>query len=94
MDVIMVGVAAMGLGKEWLGRHLDDKSVKELMKISDKYRFDPTGEGGEFDTLVLDAPMYKKRIKLLKYKVEWKLDRGRLIIEDAKLEVKGFARKA
>lgn len=85
MDVMTVGVAAMGLGKEWLGRHLDEESVKELLRLADLYGFDPTGEGGDLDTLVLDAPMYEKRIDVLKYRVEWELDRGRLIVEEARL---------
>ncbi len=93
MDVIVVGVAALGLGREWLGRHLDEEGVGELLELADRYGFDPTGEGGDLDTLVLDAPMYEKRIEILKSRVEWELDRGRLVVEEARLGDKD-ARKA
>jgi diphthamide synthase (EF-2-diphthine--ammonia ligase) len=43
------------------------------------------GEGGEYETLVLDAPFYKKHIEIVKSEVEWEGDRGSLKILEAKL---------
>jgi ABC transporter with metal-binding/Fe-S-binding domain ATP-binding protein len=82
MDAIIVSVAAYGLGEEWLGRHLDRQSVNELLKLSAKYRFNPVGEGGDLDTLVLDAPLYKKKIAIKKTTKKWYGDRGKLEIQE------------
>ena len=62
----MVRVAADGLSKEWLGRKLGEKEIDELIKISRKYGINPAGEGGEYESLVLFGPRYKKRIRLMK----------------------------
>lgn len=81
MDVIIVSVAAYGLGEEWLGQHLDRQSVEKLLRLSARYRFNPVGEGGDLDTFVLDAPLYKKRIEIKKATKKWYGDRGKLQIQ-------------
>jgi uncharacterized protein (TIGR00290 family) len=58
---IVVAVKADLLGKEWLGRVIDNKFVDEL-----KPGMDPCGEKGEFHTLVVDGPIFKKPIKIVK----------------------------
>ena len=65
-EFVMVRVAADGLSKEWLGRKLGEKEIDELIKISRKYGINPAGEGGEYESLVLFGPRYKKRIRLMK----------------------------
>lgn len=85
MDVLIIAVAAYGLGEEWLGKHLDNESVKRLLQLSEKYHFNPIGEGGDLDTFVLDAPLYKKRLIVLKAMKNWYWDHGDLKIEELKL---------
>ena len=86
--VIICGVAAWGLDESWLGRVIDDGTVDELVKLNEKYHVDIAFEGGEAETLVVDGPIFKKKIDILKYKKEWHLDSGVYIIEDATLEEK------
>lgn len=86
--IIISGVAAWGLDESWLGRVIDDDAIDELIKIHDKYYVDLAFEGGEAETLAIDGPIFKKRIKILKDKKEWHLDSGVYIIEDAILENK------
>ncbi len=69
--VIITGVACEGLGKEWLGREIDRESFRELKKLSEKHRFHLGGEGGEFETLVLDGPIFRKRIEIKESEKEW-----------------------
>ncbi|MCP8310543.1 MAG: diphthine--ammonia ligase [Candidatus Methylarchaceae archaeon HK01M] len=88
MDVIIVAVAAYGLGEEWLGRHLTEESIGELLRLSEKYHFNPTGEGGDIESFVLDAPLYKKRLRLLRALKTWEKDRGSLEIRELVLEDK------
>jgi len=61
-DIVIVGVSAYGLGKEWLGRKIDEKAVEELKRLNQKYGIHIGGEGGEFETFVKDAPFFKARI--------------------------------
>jgi len=49
-------VAARGLDENWIGRVLDEESVKELIDLADKHRFHPAGEGGEYETKVVGFP--------------------------------------
>jgi diphthine-ammonia ligase len=43
---------------------------------------------GEFETLTLDAPFFKKRLNVSKGKAEWKEDSGFYHIREAVLEDK------
>ena len=86
--IIICGVAAWGLDESWLGRVIDDETIDELVKINEKYQVNIAFEGGEAETLAIDGPIFKKRIKILKDKKEWHLDSGVYIIEDAVLENK------
>jgi uncharacterized protein (TIGR00290 family) len=68
---MITAVACEGLDRHWLGRVIDKQNLKELKKLSDKYRFHLGGEGGEFETLVINCPLFKKPSKLLKADTEW-----------------------
>jgi len=59
-EVILVSVRDGFLGKEWLGRRIDDKFLADLKKANSTV--DACGENGEFHTLVLDGPIFKKKI--------------------------------
>ena len=84
--IIIVGVFAYGLDETWLGRTLDERSINDLLKIRKKYAINVTGEGGEFETLVLDGPIFKKKLVLDKVSKEWKRDSGVLKVKKAHLE--------
>jgi len=47
-----------------------------------------TGEGGEYESFVLDAPHFKKTIEIEESRREWRGDSGRMIIEKASLRDK------
>jgi ABC transporter with metal-binding/Fe-S-binding domain ATP-binding protein len=67
--VILTKVACDGLGKEWLGKIIDDKEFKELIKLSKKFKFRIDFEGGEAESAVLWMPEFEKEIKI-KFDVE------------------------
>jgi ABC transporter with metal-binding/Fe-S-binding domain ATP-binding protein len=69
--IVMSGVAAEGLGPEWLGRDIDQKTIEELSRLHNTCYVCTAGEGGEFETLVLDAPYFQKRIEILKAEKKW-----------------------
>jgi diphthine-ammonia ligase len=66
----LVKVAAEGLDKSWLGRPLLKEDFDKLRVLKEKFGLNPAGEGGEFESLVLDAPFFKKRISLDKTHIE------------------------
>ena len=61
-DVRIVSVSSEGLDESWLGKKITKESLSQLKKLSDKYRFNLDGEGGEFETITLDAPHFRKPI--------------------------------
>lgn len=86
--IIIVGVFAHGFDESWLGRIIDEKCIDELMKLRKKYHISMVGEGGEMETLVLDCPLFKKKMKINKMIKEWRRDSGVLKIEDVSMTAK------
>lgn len=86
-DVRIVGVSAAGLGKEWLGRQLTHETIDELVKIHNKYKISLVLEGGEGETLVIDGPIFKKRIEIVDKEIVWdsKTQSGYLNVKKVKL---------
>jgi len=85
MDIRMVKVAAAGMDESWLGRRFDEKMIDDLKALNRKYRVHIAGEGGEYETLVLDAPYYEKKINLLETKNVWMGDHGVMKVIRAEL---------
>jgi diphthine-ammonia ligase len=65
LDIRFAHVAAETLGPDWLGRRLDLAALEELERVSATVRrTHVAGEGGEFETLVVDAPFFRSRIAI------------------------------
>jgi asparagine synthase (glutamine-hydrolysing) len=63
-EVIITGVAAYPLTDKWIERKIDEKFVEEIKLLQEKYKINPAGEGGEFESLVLNCPMFKRALKI------------------------------
>jgi predicted ATP pyrophosphatase (TIGR00289 family) len=87
-EVILVGVSAEGLDESWLGRKVDNKLLEDIIVLNSKYGMHMAFEGGEAETLVLDCPIFKKRIKIIESSNLWDRDSGHLLISKAVLEDK------
>ncbi|KKG09177.1 hypothetical protein EO98_16610 [Methanosarcina sp. 2.H.T.1A.6] len=85
LDIRIVRVAANGMDQSWLGRPINVNSIENLKALNRRYMVHMAGEGGEYETVVLDAPFFKKRIEIVKSEVEWEGDAGSLKILDARL---------
>ncbi|MBN1432466.1 MAG: diphthine--ammonia ligase [Methanomicrobiaceae archaeon] len=86
--VIIAGVFSYPFEKEWLGREIDSQLVNELKLLSEKYSITLSGEGGEYESFVLDAPFFSKRIVIDESESFCKNYNGRYIIKEAHLEEK------
>lgn len=84
-EIIITAVAADGFDKSWLGRKIDEKCIKDLIKLNKKFGVHISGEGGEYESLVVDCPLFSRKIKILKAKKIWKGNCGIFNIIDAKL---------
>jgi ABC transporter with metal-binding/Fe-S-binding domain ATP-binding protein len=82
---MVVGVSAMGLTQEWLGRTLDTKAVDQLIGLAKRFRFHAGLEGGEGETFVLDAPSFSKKIEVRSGERRWRGDSGFYEITEAVL---------
>ncbi|RLF28279.1 MAG: TIGR00289 family protein [Thermoplasmata archaeon] len=79
--IMIVGVFAQGFDESWLGRIIDEKCIKELNQLKNRYGINMAGEGGEFETLVLDAPLFKKKLVIDGLMKRWRRDHGTLEIK-------------
>ncbi len=86
--IILSGVAAAGLDKSWLGQELTDERWSTLEKLSRNHGIHLTGEGGEYETFVLDAPHFNNRVTIEKTHTKWDGQSGYLVIEHASLQHK------
>jgi diphthine-ammonia ligase len=84
-EIIITRVAALGLDKIWLGKTINKRNYESLDILSKKFKFNITFEGGEPDTLVIDCPIYKKKIKIVRSKIQWDGIRGTFEILDVVL---------
>lgn len=62
--IILTKVAAEGLDSTWLGKRVDEAMVERLVSLRNSIGLHPAGEGGEYESLVLDAPLFKEKIVL------------------------------
>ena len=85
MQVMIVGVYAYGFDQSWLGRQLDPTTITDLTTLNKKYQVSLVGEGGEYETLVLDASFFEKRISVLETEKVWEDHRGHMLVKKAEL---------
>jgi len=84
-NVIIVGVYAYGLDQTWLGKEINTETLEKLVELNEKFQISLVGEGGEYESLVLDAPFYKKRIEIVKAETNYENNSGVLTIKEARL---------
>ena len=83
--VVISGVFAYPLDEKWLGARIDPLLIARLVKLQEQYGISPSGEGGEIETTVLDAPMFKQKIEIVEYATEAKGNCGNFNIKKARL---------
>jgi diphthine-ammonia ligase len=63
-DVVISGVFAYPLGEKFLGRKIDGDFIEEMKELNKKYKINPAGEGGEFESFVLNCSLFESRLKI------------------------------
>jgi len=85
-EIIITSCNAMGLDAKWLGKKLGASDLRYLIKLRNRYGFNIAFEGGEAETFVLYAPMFKRRLKVVHATPTWRGDSGFLKIDDMSFE--------
>jgi len=80
----VVAINSEILDERWLGRKIDHNFLKDITHIKS---ITPCGEAGEYHTLVIDGPIFKKRITIVETRIIQRgkqqfLDISRCILED------------
>jgi ABC transporter with metal-binding/Fe-S-binding domain ATP-binding protein len=83
--VIITKVAAEGFDDSYLGALIDEQMVEKLFNLNRKYGINMLFEGGEAESFVLDAPLFKKKIKIIKAHPDWQGMVGNYVIDKAVL---------
>lgn len=80
-DAIVTGVFAMGL-EGFIGRRIDGKFVEEMARLRERYGINPAGEGGEFETFVLNGPIFKRGLMIERSHIERDPSGGLVLVLD------------
>ena len=77
--IIITGVFAYPFDKSWLGKKIDQRFLCDIEELYEKYKINPAGEGGEYETFVLNCPLFKKELKIVDKKIygknhSWKME--------------------
>ena len=92
-EVIIGGVFAYPFERNWLGKKIDEQTIRKLLEYNRKYQINPAGEGGEIETMVLDCPLFKQRIEVLESEIEYDNFAGTYDIKKAELKSKEESKK-
>ena len=64
-EVILVGVFAYPFDETWLLKKIDSNFISEVTELNKKYKIHVAGEGGEFESFVLNCPLYSRCLKVI-----------------------------
>jgi len=67
-EVIVTEIASDGLSEDSLGLRLTKQNLDWFIELSRRYGFEVLGEGGYYNTLVIDGPIFSKKLEILESK--------------------------
>ena len=88
LDIAFSSVSTEGLDASWLGRRWDERVIRDLLRLQETHAVHPCGEGGEFETLVLDAPPFEQAIDVVRATPDWRGTSGVWRVIEARLAPK------
>jgi len=87
-EAIIIAAKAELFGEEWLGQKVDLDFIKHLKQLREKKDITLCGEAGEYHTLVVDGPLFKKRVEITESKKVLRNERWFLEISGTELRDK------
>ncbi len=87
LDIRFVHLAAEPLPATWVGERLDAGRLAELERLAREVRpVHVAGEGGEYETVVVDAPFFHARIELDRCERRFERSTATLLVSSAHLK--------
>jgi diphthine-ammonia ligase len=80
LDAMIVVTAAEGLDIQFLGAHIDSDLIQRLKHVAAVHRINLAGEGGEYETLTLNAPFYSRPITYTSSEIRSSPDHHELVL--------------
>ena len=80
LDAILVVTAAEGLDESFLGARIDHELIGRLKAVSKKFRVNIAGEGGEYESLTLNAPFYGEPLTYETSEIRTSAGRNELVL--------------
>lgn len=80
MEAMIVVTAAEGLDASFLGARFDDNLIRRLKRVVATCRIHLAGEGGEYESLTLNAPFFTRPVTYTTAQVRSATDRHELIL--------------
>ncbi len=87
-NAIITKVSAEGMDSSLLGKRIDSEIIEKLMKINQKYKIHLAFEGGEAESFVLDAPLFKRKLVIDESEIKMDGSNGEFIIKKMHTEEK------
>jgi len=82
---IITSVSSYGLSHKYIGRIVTLELLNEILVVASKYGLNPAFEGGEAETLVIDAPLFKQKLMIKGRIIKKGPYEARLIIDEIDL---------
>jgi len=83
-EIMITSVSAQGFNEKWLGRIIDKDCIRDLVELRKKFGINVAGEGGEYESLVLNCPLFKRKIEIVGIEKSWNNSFGHIML-NAKL---------
>ena len=80
MDARIVVTAAEGMDESFLGARFDDALIGRLKKVAAAHRINIAGEGGEYESLTLNAPFFSRPVTYTTEEIRSSAGRHELIL--------------
>ena len=80
MDAMIIVTAAEGLDESFLGAHFNADLIARLKRVAAARRINLAGEGGEYESLTLNAPFYSRPITYTDSEIRSLPDRHELVL--------------
>ena len=80
MDAMIIVTAAEGLDESFLGAHFNDDLISRLKRVAAARRINLAGEGGEYESLTLNAPFFSRPITYTSSEIRSLPDRHELVL--------------
>lgn len=80
LDARIVVTAAEGLDESFLGARFDAALIKRLKQVASSHRINIAGEGGEYESLTLNAPFFSRPVTYTVSKITSSPGRHELVL--------------